>query len=180
MAPFTMGELNQYAVSVRSIINVGEQVHRFGYSFHFSNRFSQREALIRQSEEFGIADRCHFTGYVSPDGDLPAKHRLDDVFVTTSVIETFGIVIFEAMAAAYPVVAIKSTSILELVDDKRSGLLLHPQNVDGLAEKMIWLLQNPEEARKMGQVGQKTSQQYNHETILSKHLQLYQSKQQSN
>ena len=139
----------------------------------------QRKALIRQSEELGIADRCHFTGYVSPDGDLPAIYRLADVFVTASVIETFGIVILEAMAAACPVVAMKATSIPDLVDNNRSGFLLPPQNVDGLAEKITWLLRNPKEARKMGQEGQKISQQYDHETMLSKHLQLYQSIQQS-
>lgn len=126
----------------------------------------QRQALIRQSEELGIVDRCQFTGYVSPDGDLPAIYQLADLFVTASEIETFGIVVLEAMAAACPVVAVKAASIPELVDDKRSGFLLQPKDIDGLAVKMVWLLQNPRRASEMGREGQKISQKYDRETML--------------
>jgi glycosyltransferase involved in cell wall biosynthesis len=135
----------------------------------------QRQDLIVLCKVLGIADRCHFTGFVAPDGDLPAIYRLADVFVTASEIETFGIVILEAMAASCPVVAVEATCIPELVDDNRSGFLLPPKDVDGLAEKMIWLLQNPQQAREMGREGQKISQKYDQETMLRRHLQLYQS-----
>lgn len=135
----------------------------------------QRPALTRQCQELGIAEHCHFIGFVSPDGDLPAIYRLADVFVTASEIETFGMVILEAMASACPVVAVKATCIPELVDDNNSGFLVRPKDVDGLAEKMLWLLQNPEPAQALGRQGQKISQQYDKEMMLHKHLQLYQS-----
>jgi glycosyltransferase involved in cell wall biosynthesis len=140
----------------------------------------QRHSLIRQSQELGIGDRCHFTGFLSPDGELAATYQLADIFVSASEIETFGIVILEAMAAARPVVAVKATCIPDLVDNNRSGLLVRPKDVDGLAKKMIWLLENPGQARAMGREGQRISQKYDQDTMLRKHLQLYQSILQSN
>ena len=53
----------------------------------------QRQSLSRQSQELGIGDRCHFTGFLAPDAELAAAYRSADLFVTASEIETFGIVI---------------------------------------------------------------------------------------
>ncbi|MBK8988100.1 MAG: glycosyltransferase [Chloroflexi bacterium] len=135
----------------------------------------RRPALTRQCEALGIASRSHFTGFVSPDGDLPGLYRLANVFVIASDIETFGIVILEAMASALPVVAVRATSIPELVSDRCSGFLVAPKDVDALAKKITWLLQNPIQARKMGQAGREISQQFGHDAVIQRHLQLYQS-----
>jgi glycosyltransferase involved in cell wall biosynthesis len=113
----------------------------------------QRQTLLKQCEALQIADRCHFTGFVSSEGDLPAIYRLADLFVTASEIETLGIVLLEAMASACPVVAVKATCIPDLVEDNHSGLLACPKDVSGLADRMIWLLQNPEVAWQMGRKG---------------------------
>lgn len=134
-----------------------------------------RPTLMQQCATLGIASRTHFTGFVPPDGDLPGLYRLGDVFVMASDIETFGIVILEAMASALPVVAVRATCIPELVADQHSGFLVPPQDVGGLADKIAWLLQNRAQARKMGQAGQQISHQFGHDAMIQRHLQLYQS-----
>ena len=99
-----------------------------------------RKALTRLSHELGISKGCHFAGFVSPHGDLPAIYGMDDVFVTASEIETFGIVILEAMASGCPIVAVKATCIPELVNDECNGFLVQSGDENDRVEKTVWLL----------------------------------------
>lgn len=134
----------------------------------------QREALEKLCAVLGIADRCHFTGFIAHDEGLPDIYRLADVFVTASEIETFGLVLLEAMASACPVVAVKTPPVAETVRDGECGFLVRPRDVDGLAEKIVWLLENPKTAEEMGLVGQAISRRFNKKAMIEAHVQLYQ------
>ena len=139
----------------------------------------KREALTKRCQDLGIIDFCRFTGYIGNRNELAVLYRLSDVFITASEIETFGIVILEAMAAACPVVAVNATCIPELVMENQSGFLLPPGDINGLSSKVIWLLDNPKKARVMGLEGKKISMKYDQERMLNKHLQLYRNVQDS-
>lgn len=63
----------------------------------------QREALRRQAEEAGVADRVDFAGQVEPE--QVARYFVDhDVLVHLSDYETFGLTVVEAAATGLPVV----------------------------------------------------------------------------
>jgi 1,2-diacylglycerol 3-alpha-glucosyltransferase len=134
----------------------------------------QRDALESLCAVLGIADRSHFTGFLAHDAGLPDVYRLADVFVTASEIETFGLVLLEAMASACPVVAVQTACVAETVRDKECGFLVRPRDVAGLAEKMIWLLENRKAAEEMGLAGQTISGRYSKEAMVQAHVQLYQ------
>ena len=135
----------------------------------------QRDDLLSLSQKLGIQDRCRFTGYVDPQGDLPGLYQLAAVFVIASEIETFGLVVLEAMASGCPVVALNATCLPELVKDGHNGFLVAVDDEEILADKILWLLQNPCLASKMGSRGRRLSQQYDEEQMLTLHLQLYKS-----
>lgn len=71
---------------------------------------------------------------------MPYYYRSADVFVHTSLFESFGLVYAEAMACAVPIVAANTTTAPEIVGD--AGLLFEPKNPDDLAEKIVRLLCN--------------------------------------
>jgi 1,2-diacylglycerol 3-alpha-glucosyltransferase len=108
-----------------------------------------RELIQRQN----IDQHCCTTGFVSCAGDLPGLYRLGSVFCTASVMEVQSSVVLEAMAAGLPVVAFRASSMPELISDGESGYLVPPLNTEEFAKYIVKLLQNPAQARAMGQVG---------------------------
>ncbi|KAL7319323.1 hypothetical protein PS15m_002473 [Mucor circinelloides] len=64
-----------------------------------------------------------FTGYLQGK-DLSQAYASADIFAFPSVTETFGQVVLEAMSSGLPVVGLDAEGVRDLVDDKRTGLLL--------------------------------------------------------
>jgi starch synthase len=83
------------------------------------------------------------------------------VFVVPSVYEPLGIVNLEAAACGTAVVASDVGGIPEVVDDGRTGLLVHYDPEDpagfaaGLAARISELLADPARAAEMGAAGRK-------------------------
>lgn len=65
--------------------------------------------------------------------------------------ETFGRVAIEAFAKGTPVVASKIGAISELIEHEHTGLLFRPSDPADLAEKINWLLANPQSLNRMRQ-----------------------------
>jgi len=81
------------------------------------------------------------------------------VFVQHSVTAADGdteglpVAILEAMSSGLPVVATRHAGIPEAVDDGRTGLLVEEHDEAGMADALVRLLMNPEEAKAMGAAG---------------------------
>ncbi|KAI8637170.1 hypothetical protein BD408DRAFT_425012 [Parasitella parasitica] len=69
-----------------------------------------------------------FTGYLQGQ-DLSQAYASADIFAFPSVTETFGQVVLEAMSSGLPVVGLDAEGVRDLVDDKRTGLLLNATNL---------------------------------------------------
>jgi len=71
----------------------------------------------------GIEDRLIMTGELTGQELIDAYHAMD-LFVFTSLTETQGMVLAEAMAARLPVVAVDASGVREIVRDGYNGFLL--------------------------------------------------------
>lgn len=80
------------------------------------------------------------TGYVA-DADLPALYRGALAFVYVPLYEGFGLPPLEAMQCGVPVVVSDTSSLPEVVGD--AGILLAPDDVDGLAAALGDLHRRP-------------------------------------
>ena len=65
--------------------------------------------------------------------------------------ETFGRVAIEAFAKGTPVIAANIGAIAEIVQDGKTGLHFHPGVPEDLADKVNWVLGNPEKLAQMRQ-----------------------------
>ena len=94
----------------------------------------ERDALRLQAEKLGIADRTVFTGRVDPN-EVPGLLRESDAFVLASRVETFGIVLAEAMACGLPIIMTKTSAWRELADDS-TGIAVDVDDIPALSEAM--------------------------------------------
>jgi glycosyltransferase involved in cell wall biosynthesis len=78
-----------------------------------------------------------------------------DMGTLSSPMETFPNVLLEYMALAKPVIAPNAGGVPEIITDGIHGLLFSPGQADSLAEKILFLLANPEVSRAMGEEGAK-------------------------
>jgi glycosyltransferase involved in cell wall biosynthesis len=75
------------------------------------------------------------------DAELAELYRRAAVFLDPTLYEGFGYGVLEAMASGAPVVASNATSIPEVVGD--AGLLCDPHDVDGFAEAVRRVIEEP-------------------------------------
>jgi glycosyltransferase involved in cell wall biosynthesis len=78
-----------------------------------------------------------------------------DMLLLPSVVEGFGYVLVEAMAAGKPVVATNVSSIPEIVEDGVSGILVGVHNPEALASACVAMLTMPDRGRAMGERGRR-------------------------
>jgi glycosyltransferase involved in cell wall biosynthesis len=120
-----------------------------------------RPRLERLAEGLGLRKHVVFTGEVS-DSELAALYRRSEVFAlpARTVIdardpkgEGFGIVFLEAMAFGKPVVGPNYGAPAELIRHGEMGLLVDPEDPTSVADALLNLLANPDQAREMGKAG---------------------------
>jgi len=106
-----------------------------------------------------------FIGYI-PASELARYYRTADVFCAPSIgFESFGIVLLEAMAAGVPVVASDIAGYRSVLTSGTEGLLVPPKDPEAMADAIVYLLNNPNLRRAMGQRGQHTARQYDWQKI---------------
>lgn len=87
--------------------------------------------------------------------DIPKLLKSSDIFALPSIREAFGLVNLEAMLTPLPIIATKVGGIPEIVNDKKTGILVEPESEKSLSETLIKLLSSPKTRQKMATEGQK-------------------------
>jgi phosphatidylinositol alpha-mannosyltransferase len=101
-----------------------------------------------------------------PNDDLPAYHAGADVFVAAATdMESFGIVLVEAMAAGVPVVATDIPGYREVVRDGVDGLLVRRDDPNALAAALRRVLLEPELAASLVRAGRERAKEYSWEAV---------------
>ena len=77
------------------------------------------------------------------------------VFPTYYRNETFGLVNLEAMQYSLPIISTFEGGIPDVVEDNITGFLVPQRNIDKLAEKLEFFINNIDKAKEMGRLGRK-------------------------
>jgi len=100
---------------------------------------SQLDELKLLAEKIGISNSVIFFGKLA--NPIP-NYRKMDVFVLPSLLEGFGLVLLEAMAAGIPVVATNVHGIKEVIVDGKCGILVPPKNPEAIAKAITRIIEN--------------------------------------
>ena len=108
-------------------------------------------------ETLDLSDKVIFMGFVT---DMKSFNQNLDIFVLSSHYEGFGFVLIEAMAQAKPVIAFDIGSSAEIIEDNVNGFLIEKFDVNQLAEKVTYLINNKEVREEMGRKGLIRAKEY--------------------
>ncbi|BBO33513.1 glycosyltransferase [Lacipirellula parvula] len=112
----------------------------------------KRNELQMLAKKLGLAEAVHFVGSRS---DVPALLAACSVVALTSHNEASPVSILEALACGVPVVASNVGSVRETVVDGVTGRLFAPGDEGAFVGATVELLQNQEEARRLGEEGRR-------------------------
>ncbi|CCG01728.1 glycosyltransferase family 4 protein [Blastococcus saxobsidens] len=98
----------------------------------------------------GIREVTDFAGFQDPSPHVAAA----DVVLVPSRVEPFGLVAVEALLLGRPVIASRVGGLPEVIEDRRTGLLVDPGDPRMLADAIIRLLSDSELAAALGRAGQ--------------------------
>lgn len=123
-----------------------------------------RRSLEALAGEQGIGDRLHFLAGVT-DEELPLVYALADIYVgvsrlTARDVEGFGIALLEASASGKPVVAGRSGGMPDAVREGETGLLVDPEDEQGVVRAIEGLLDDPARARALGAAGRRATESF--------------------
>jgi glycosyltransferase involved in cell wall biosynthesis len=121
------------------------------------------ETIIRDHE---LGGRVTFAG---TRDDIPAILAISHLFVLPSRMESFPVVLLEAMAAETPIIATRVGCVEEILDFGTAGVIVDSDNPEQLARAMIALLKDESRAEEFARAAhQRVMSEYSLETFLER------------
>jgi len=115
-------------------------------------------------------------GRLQGDAAVVAEMQSADALLFPSRSEGFGLVAAEAMACGLPVLAMRSTSLVEVVADGQTGMLCPPDDVTGFVTAIRRLAMEPDWYAQLARAARDRVIQYFSENVMiNAYVQLYSS-----
>ena len=146
------------------------QITRMAVSMRLQIMEPALPEMKTQVRLMGISDNVRFAGWRK---DIEEILPMFDIFVLPSLNEGMGRVLVEAMAAAVPIVASDTGGIPDVVRHRENGFLVPPGDPEALAEALLQLMRNPDEADRMGHNGRRLAAGFSVEEMILKIEHLY-------
>lgn len=96
------------------------------------------QAMRAYFERTGISSRVHFAGSLG-DGPLSDAYNAMNAFAYTSLHETQGLSIIEALAAGVPVAALDSGVVREVIRHEGNGVIVPLGNPEDFVKGLLWI-----------------------------------------
>ena len=104
---------------------------------------AMKKSLTLISKELQIEDNVTFTGRIN-NNDLPKLLQKSNIYISMPSTEGVSSSLFEAMACGcFPIVT-DLPGNKSWINHKENGVLVASENINKLAEKIIWAFNNPE------------------------------------
>lgn len=126
--------------------------------------------IITRNQIENIRRRIVMPGYIV-NSDLPYIYNNAFAFLYTSLRESFGIPLLEAMACGTPVITSNTSSMPEIGGP--DAMLVNPESSDEIAEKMLLLETDDTLYRRQEEIGIKRAQQFSWQQTAEQLLTVY-------
>jgi 1,2-diacylglycerol 3-alpha-glucosyltransferase len=131
---------------------------------------THRRSLLDLTQRLGLGERVMLPGAV-PYSEVPHYAAAADLFVFSSVTDTQGLVLIEAMAAGTPVVAVEAPGSMDVLAE--GGGTLVPSREEDFADAVLELLSNEPRRRATGKEAIRAVQRYSIPAATERLLSVY-------
>jgi glycosyltransferase involved in cell wall biosynthesis len=114
----------------------------------FAGKGTMEPKLHTLAQSLRVEDSVKFLGFVN-HATLCEAYNAAEIFGITSTDDTQSLVMMQAMAAGLPVIGVNARGLPEYIN-AGNGFVVEPNDEAAVAEKAIYLLQNPAIAKKLG------------------------------
>lgn len=147
-----------------------EKLSETDFSVIIGGYGEDKQLLINLAGKLSVGKRPIFAGII----DNPAEFlNCLDICVIPSRWEGFGLVAVEAMACGCAVIANDIDSLPEIINNNENGLLFPVENADTLAEKIVYLLTNPQVFDKIRASAISSAENFSLDKMIRKYENLY-------
>ncbi|NES18024.1 MAG: colanic acid biosynthesis glycosyltransferase WcaL [Symploca sp. SIO3E6] len=142
--------------SIRAVAEVAKKYPHLQY--HIAGDGPLRASLEQLIKELDVEDKVQLLGWKTKD-EVQQLYDESHIFILASVTaangdkEGQGLVLQEAQSMGLPVIATIHNGFPDSIRDGISGFLVPERDVSSLAQKLIYLIENPEVWPKMGAAG---------------------------
>ncbi|MEE2752836.1 MAG: glycosyltransferase family 4 protein [Candidatus Latescibacterota bacterium] len=141
------------------------------------------------SRDMGVSD-CVRTldSVVDPGNEIPTNlppnalietYQAADVFVLPSLIETFGMVLVEAMACGLPVITTDAPGCRDVVTHRKTGLTVKASDPDALSTAILSVLEEPDLAGRLSEAGRIEARKYDWRRVTEAYISVFSESEQN-
>lgn len=142
-----------------------------GWTLHLIGEGDLRESLQKQINQLGLSQSVFLDG---ASLNVKQEYLKSSVFVLTSLYEGFGLVILEAMTCGVPVVSFDCPcGPRDLIKNGENGFLVSNGDIEGLANKLRYLMTHSDERKRMGMNAFEDAKEYSVDKVMAKWINLF-------
>lgn len=145
---------------------------KFNFRYTIVGSGPEKENLASLAASLNLLEQVDFLGKI-PYQNIPAIMGKHDIFILPSYFESFGRVLFEAMAIGLPIICAKNTGVHGYFREGEAGFSVRHDDVADIQNKLSLLLNSAELRKEMGQKAKKLMYNYTWDKIADTFHDLY-------
>lgn len=131
-----------------------------------------KDMLLAEAEHMGLKENVILAGYRS---DIPDVLNAADIFVFPSFHEGMPVSALEAMACGLPIICSEIRGNVDIIREGDNGYLFQPSDVETLARKLEYLLDDAEKRKVMGLKNKEIVKDFSLESVTEELKRIYKS-----
>lgn len=131
-----------------------------------------KDMLLAEAEHMGLKENVILAGYRS---DIPDVLNAADIFVFPSFHEGMPVSALEAMACGLPIICSEIRGNVDIIREGDNGYLFQPSDVETLARKLEYLLDDAEKRKIMGLKNKENVKDFSLESVTEELKKIYKS-----
>lgn len=131
------------------VIDAAKILMEENYDIHVSiaGEYMSRPLYYKKIKDlvygYGMENHVSFLGKI-PEGQWRDMYKNSDIFIFPNHMQSWGIVVFEAMASGMPVIVSKTAGASEVLTDGENGMLVNPKTPREIADSVKRLADTPD------------------------------------